>query len=131
MTTATAPPRIDASLALAADRTRLAHERTLMAWIRTAASLISFGFTIYKFFQFEVDKAATPAVNRLIGPAEFSLTMIGIGLAALLLATIQHSREMRTMRATYGLAHRSEAQIVAGLVSVLGLVAMAAVLFRL
>lgn len=131
MTTVAAPPRIDASLALAVDRTRLAHERTLMAWIRTAASLISFGFTIYKFFQFEVDKAPSLAVDRLIGPAEFSLTMIGVGVIALLLATIQHSRDMRVMRATYGHAHRSEAQIVAVLVSVLGLVAMAAVLFRL
>ncbi len=43
---------------LADDRTRLAVtrtvaalDRTLMAWIRTATSLISFGFTIYKFFQ--------------------------------------------------------------------------------
>jgi putative membrane protein len=36
---------------LAFERTMLAYERTLMAWIRTAISLISFGFTIYKFFQ--------------------------------------------------------------------------------
>ena len=28
-----------------------------MAWVRTAASLISFGFTIYKFFQFELKSA--------------------------------------------------------------------------
>ena len=37
---------------LALRRTFLAHERTLMAWIRTSVSLISFGFTIYKFFQY-------------------------------------------------------------------------------
>ena len=36
---------------LAFERRALAYERTLMAWIRTAISLISFGFTIYKFFQ--------------------------------------------------------------------------------
>ena len=36
---------------LAFERTVLAHERTLMAWVRTAVSMISFGFTIYKFFQ--------------------------------------------------------------------------------
>jgi putative membrane protein len=33
--------------------TRLAYEeRTLMAWVRTATSLISFGFTIFNFFRF-------------------------------------------------------------------------------
>ena len=44
------------STELAVDRTWLAHERTLMAWVRTATSMISFGFTIYKFFQFEAGK---------------------------------------------------------------------------
>jgi len=33
---------------LAVDRTRLAHERTLMARVRTATSMISFGFSIAK-----------------------------------------------------------------------------------
>jgi uncharacterized membrane protein YidH (DUF202 family) len=41
------------STELAVERTWLAHERTLMAWVRTATFMISFGFTIYKFFQFE------------------------------------------------------------------------------
>ena len=36
---------------LALDRNKLAAERTLMAWVRTALSMISFGFTIYKFLQ--------------------------------------------------------------------------------
>jgi putative membrane protein len=31
-------------------RTRLALERTLMAWVRTGSSLIGFGFTIVTFF---------------------------------------------------------------------------------
>ncbi len=49
------PPaeKINASTKLAIARTRLSYERTLMAWVRTAISLISFGFTIYKFFQIE------------------------------------------------------------------------------
>ena len=41
---------LDTSTRLAIQRTRLASERTLMAWIRTATSLIGFGFTIFKFF---------------------------------------------------------------------------------
>ena len=47
---------LDASTKLAYDRTRLAYERTLMAWVRTGTSLITFGFTIYKFFE-EFQKA--------------------------------------------------------------------------
>jgi putative membrane protein len=43
---------LDASTRLAAQRARLAQERTLMAWIRTSTSLIAFGFTIFKFFQY-------------------------------------------------------------------------------
>jgi uncharacterized membrane protein YidH (DUF202 family) len=41
---------------LAYVRTRHALERTMMAWVRTAASLITFGFSVYKFFQFELNR---------------------------------------------------------------------------
>ena len=47
-------PRLDEGTRLAYERTVLAHERTLMAWLRTAVSLITFGFTIYKFFALEL-----------------------------------------------------------------------------
>jgi inner membrane protein YidH len=43
---------LPSSKELSLDRTIQAHDRTLMAWVRTATSLISFGFTIYKFFQY-------------------------------------------------------------------------------
>ena len=43
---------LDTSTRLAIERTRLANERTLMAWIRTCTSLIAFGFTIFKVFQY-------------------------------------------------------------------------------
>ena len=58
---------IDTGTRLAVERTRLAYERTLMAWVRTATSLISFGFTVYKFFQFDVSKQ--PARVVLYWPA--------------------------------------------------------------
>jgi uncharacterized membrane protein YidH (DUF202 family) len=50
-TAAASPPNVSESTLLAVDRTRLAHERTLMAWVRTATSMISFGFTIAKLVQ--------------------------------------------------------------------------------
>ena len=77
---------LPAATQLALDRTRLAHERTLMAWVRTSTSLISFGFTIYKFFQYLQRETDRPLpASALLGPAQFALMMIGIGLTALLL----------------------------------------------
>ncbi len=121
---------LDAGTRLAVDRTRLAYERTLMAWVRTAASLISFGFTIYKFFQFEF-KDRAPA-EHLIGPREFALMLIGIGLVSLFLSTLQHRHSLRALRTEYGhiVAPVSTAGVVAGLFSILGMLAFIAVLFR-
>ena len=60
---------------LAMERTWLAHERTLMAWVRTATSMISFGFTIYKFFQFQADKAepGKHGAYGMFSPRDFAL----------------------------------------------------------
>jgi putative membrane protein len=118
---------LDVGTRLAVDRTRLAHERTLMAWVRTATSLISFGFTIYKFFQFELKGQSS---EHLIGPRTFALFMIGIGLVALLLSTLEHRRSMRAMRAEFGNVPVSTATVVGALISVLGILAFVAVLLR-
>jgi putative membrane protein len=119
---------IDATT-LAVDRTRLAYDRTLLAWVRTGTSLITFGFTIYKFFQLESARLeARP--DRLIGPRQFAFLMIVIGIVSLLLATLEHRRDMKALRAHYPGEHRTLAGIIAGLVSLLGLVALVAVVFR-
>ena len=115
---------------LAADRTRLAHERTLMAWVRTATSLISFGFTIYKFFQFEAGKGLPAATGRLLSPRVFALIMIGTGLVALLLSTIDYRRSMKALQAEFGTPRGSVAGIVAAIVAVMGLLAFVAALLR-
>lgn len=114
---------------LAIDRTRLAFERTTMAWVRTATSLITFGFSVYKFFQIEANKDVP---GRLIGPREFALMMISIGIFALVIATVQHVQSMRTMRAhSRGMnVPRSLAALVGGLMSLLGLLALIAVILR-
>jgi len=120
--------RLDVATRLAVDRTRLAHERTLMAWVRTATSLISFGFTIYKFFQFEQARPLNP--ESLIGARGFALIMIATGLVALLLSTLEHRQSMQVMRAEFGHVPTSTAAIVAGLVSLLGILAFLAVIFH-
>jgi uncharacterized membrane protein YidH (DUF202 family) len=50
-----------------------------MGWVRTATSLISFGFTIYKFFQYLVESREVVYAGR-IGPRAFAMLMILVGL---------------------------------------------------
>jgi len=119
----------DSSTALALERTRLAHERTLMAWVRTATSLISFGFTIYKAFEY-LRQREPDVAHGVLDPRNFALVLIGLGIGALLLATVQHRRDLRTLEARYGPLPRSSAAIVAAIMSLLGIVALILVFLR-
>lgn len=80
--TAQSTTKLDISTTLAFERTRVAYERTILAWVRTATSLITFGFSIYKFFQLEREGGGQN--HHLIGPREFALLLVGIGLISLL-----------------------------------------------
>lgn len=122
MTGPTAPAAPDKNQ-LAMDRTFLALERTLMAWIRTATSLITFGFTLYKFFAYlhQQDPARYP--DRAFGAMNVGTLMIGIGLVSLGLAAVQHRQQLKRVGAHYS-APPSLAQWVAVLVALLGGVAL-------
>ena len=122
---------MDVSTRLSYDRTFLAHERTLMAWVRTASSLITFGFSIYKFFEMERGLGKEFAAAQVVGPRDFSIILIFIGVLALLLATVQHRRQVKMLKMEYENIPVSTAGIVAGLISVFGLLAVLAVIFRL
>ncbi len=126
-TSQSAPP-LDNSTILAFDRTRAAYERTMMAWIRTATSLITFGFTIYKFFQIEAPPPGHQ--NRLIGPRGFAFILVSIGLFSLILATLEHRQNIRTLGAQYAGKRRSLAVLVAALISILGILALVVIIFR-
>lgn len=119
---------LDTATRLAFDRTRAAYERTMMAWIRTATSLITFGFTIYKFFQIEAPPPGRP--NRLIGPRGFAFILVSIGLFSLILATFEHRQNIRTLGAQYAGKRRSLAVLVAAMISILGILALVVIMFR-
>ena len=118
----------DTATRLAMERTRIAYERTMMAWIRTATSLITFGFSVYKFFEIEMKVA--PPVAVLLGPRGFGLALIGIGLLSLVLGRIEHGRDLRALRQQYADMPRSMSGIVSLVIGVLGLVALVAVVLK-
>lgn len=122
---------LDTSTKLAYQRTFLAHERTLMAWVRTSSSLITFGFSIYKFFQLERDVGKDFLRSQVVGPRQFSMILIIIGVVSLVLATIQHRHQLKILKIAYENMPMSTAGIVAGVISVLGLGTIFVVIFRL
>lgn len=121
-------PALDISIKLAYERTRAAYERTMMSWIRTSTSLITFGFSVYKFFQLE--KPTNGSEHRLVGPREFALTLVSIGLFSLVLATLEYRQNIRTLGEQSGGSMRSLAVVMAALISVLGILALVVMIFR-
>ena len=123
-------PAITDATRLAVERTRLAHERTLMAWVRTATSLISFGFTLFKFFQYlHQAGAAAERPPQFLGARQFAMLMISTGLLALVIATVQHVRSTRALRAEYGHVPYSLATIMAALIGTLGVLSFISVIW--
>lgn len=120
---------LDTSTRLAVERTRLALERTLMAWIRTSTSLIAFGFTIFKFFQYLSTEEHRH--RPIVSPWVVGMVMIVIGLTALALAWFQHRQEMKALRAQVAHTPYSLAGVIAGLIAALGLFALVSVAWRL
>ena len=120
--------QIDERTRLACERTALAQERTLMAWIRTSTSLITFGFTVYKFFALELGGRTLPRARQIIGSREFAVCLIAIGLFALVVAMVQNAQYRKSLRTTYREIRPSLSSVVAAMLSALGALALAAVL---
>jgi putative membrane protein len=81
---------------LALERTRFAAERTLMAWLRTSLSMISFGFTIYKFLQ-EFARAEKLTISDR-GPRNLGLALVGLGTVSLIVTSFQHWSLMKELQ---------------------------------
>jgi putative membrane protein len=114
---------------LALDRTRLAAERTLMAWVRTALSMIGFGFTIYKFLQVVQEQSTLP-VLRPQAPRNLGLMLVGIGTFAVIIACVQHWQYVKKLRPDQPYKPWDLAFIVAVLIALLGLLMFGSIILR-
>ena len=75
----------------------MAADRTLMAWVRTSLSMISFGFSIPKFFQYLHDTGAGGNPNA---PRNLGLTLTGLGILGVVTGLADHQRILRGLGAT-------------------------------
>ena len=121
---------LDRNTQLALQRSFLATERTLMAWIRTSISMIGFGFTLAKLFQ------SLASANVLIrGPAGkvwtaegVGMVLISLGTIALVVAVFDHYRELKYLRAAGLGARFSLTMAVASVLAILGVMALVSLL---
>jgi putative membrane protein len=84
---------------LARERSRQATDRTLMAWVRTALSLIGFGFGIAQFRDlFAQAGGAGRSAEQGNSAFIFGLSFIILGIAGLSAATFQHWRILEQIK---------------------------------
>jgi putative membrane protein len=115
---------------LAMQRTILASERTLMAWIRTAISMIGFGFSIYKFFQYQAEEIAAGNIRRPQAPRNLGMSLIALGTLGLVAAAWQHRRFLNEIGATQNRHVWSVSFVVAICVILIGIITLYGVLLR-
>jgi putative membrane protein len=80
---------------MAFQRTRMAADRTLMGVIRTSLSLISFGFTIYQFFNKLKDSGVLKGVAS---SRNFGVSLVLLGIGMLLVGILYHVLYMLGLR---------------------------------
>ena len=90
--------------------------------------MISFGFTIYKFFG---KTSTTPEGQRqLLTPRIVDMVMIIFGLASLLLAQVHHQIAVKKLKQYYPATQRSVSSVLSVLVLMFGLALFPGALFR-
>ena len=99
-----------------------------MAWVRTALALISFGFSIAKFFEFLHERQSEHA--PLFGPHIVGIAMISMGIVALVVADFQHRRALKLLREQCPSLPLSLAGLTGVLLGMLGVLALLGAIFR-
>lgn len=119
-------------------RTRLSVERTMMSWIRTAVSLIGFGFAIVQFFERMDQMPGTQSSLFPKAPMYLGLALISCGVLALFVSIWQYQWTTRYLKSgsfaqVAGLKPGMQSPVlaVAGLLTLIGLFAFGAVLLHL
>jgi putative membrane protein len=115
---------------LGVERTRLSHDRTLMANVRTSTALISFGFTIYKFFAGMEEHGQVAESHRLLGSRNFAFLMMVIGVVFLALSSVAYIQQMKQLRERYGVPADKLPLTLAAVISILGIFGLLSIILR-
>jgi putative membrane protein len=109
-----------------------------MSWNRTCLSLLSFGFTIYQFFEHFQQSTMGVAAIRPEAPRNLGLSLMAVGTLGTLAALWQYHRAVRYLAGDQfkaiadgqGLPHWSVPFVITLFLALIGLVATGWVLLR-
>lgn len=114
---------------LAISRNLMAADRTLMAWVRTALSLDSFGFTIYKVLvAFQEGGGQLPQGQT---PRNIGLFLTGLGTIAMLMGTVEYWQTLKELRQIKEFRLTRPALVMAVIMSVMGVFVFVSILTKL
>jgi putative membrane protein len=116
---------------LAIKRLAISAERTLMAWIRTAISMIGFGFTIFKFFQYMYEESPAALIRHAETPRNLGMTLVALGTLALAVAVWQHRVFLKDIGESQPLNAWTISFVVAIVVVLIGVLTFCGVLLRI
>jgi inner membrane protein YidH len=119
--------RAKAPMDLGVSRTLMAADRTLMAWIRTSLSMLSFGFTIYKFLLY-IRESVSEGVFRAQGPRRFGIFLIALGTLSIVFGVLDYYRITKGLEGESGRKPWSFVLLVGALTAFLGLFLLVTIL---
>jgi len=82
------------------ERTRTAFERLQLAWIRSCLTMLTIGVGAYEYFYSRLEKGKASFLNIITG-RELGFFLIAVSFSMLLLATIQHTKNMTSLKKHY------------------------------
>jgi putative membrane protein len=107
----------------------MAADRSLMAWVRTALSLISFGFTIYKLLQSFQQSGGELARDN--APITIGLFLTGLGTASMAAGIFEYLHRLEQIRAYHAVKVVRAPFILAIIMSLFGLFFFLSIVTRL
>ena len=112
------------------EKTFIGFERTLLAWIRTSTSLVTFGFAILKLLSDEARLPGHHPILNLISPKVIGLIMVFAGFVGLAMAVSTYIKYARQFGRTTAQIFLNQAMIVSYVILLLSLMILTAPILR-